>query len=155
MTIVGKRLANVDRNARQRPITCPTGSSLQRPRLNGRSVIPATSPYRSAHSVSSRRGTAASPTGTSETSISASFNLSSERRQPRIDALVAALDLADVLNDRVSLSRERREQHRHARANIGTLHHLTPQWRWSRDHRAMGIAQHDARAHADQLVDEK
>src|SRR2546430_2764817 len=136
-------------------MTCPTGSSLHNPRLMGRNVIPATRPYRSAHSVSSRRGTAASPTRTSEISAAAALNLCSQRHEPLVDPLVAALDLSDVLNDGVALRREGGEQHRHAGADIGTLDDLPAERRGARDYGAMRIAEYDARAHADQLVDEE
>src|SRR2546422_7336198 len=127
--MAGKRPPNAARSARQRPITCPTGSSLQSPRLSGRVVMPATTPYRWAHSASSRRGTAASPAGTSARDgtgaacsapascapdLSAPLNLRPQRSQPVVDVLVAPLDLPDVLDHRIALRRERGQQHRHA-----------------------------------------
>src|SRR2546422_620075 len=168
--MAGKRPPNAARSARQRPITCPTGSSLQSPRLSGRVVMPATTPYRWAHSASSRRGTAASPAGTSARDgtgaacsapascapdLSAPLNLRPQRSQPVVDVLVAPLDLPDVLDHRIALRRERGQQHRHAGADVGTLDLLPAQRRGPRDHGAMRIAQNDARTHTDQLVDEK
>src|SRR5207249_9462528 len=118
------------RNARHRVITCPTLSALHRPRLKPwpRVVMPATSPKRSAHSRSSIRGTAPSPTSCSRNAVSPygrpavsalaaafdSLNLGSQRPQPLVDALVAALDLTDVMDRGFTLRGERRQQHRHA-----------------------------------------
>src|SRR3989441_659232 len=84
-----------------------------------------------------------------------SLDLRSQRPEPLIDPLVAALDLADVVDHRVPLGGERRQQHRHPRPDVGALDHLPAQRRRPRDHRAVGVAQHDAGAHADQLVHEK
>src|SRR5258706_605255 len=119
--VTGKRAPNAARNARHRPITWPTGSSLHSPRLSGRVVIPATTPYRSAHSANSSRGTAASPAGTSaqeETgaaccaptsfapALSAPLNLRPQRFQPVVDVLVTPFDLPDVVDHRIALGRE-------------------------------------------------
>src|SRR5439155_1665574 len=151
------------RNARHRVITCPTLSALHEPRLKPwpRVVMPATSPKRSAHSRSSIRGTAPSPTSCSRSSVSASaavfdsFNLGSQCPQPLVDALVAALDLADVVDRGLPLGGERRQQHRHAGADVGTFDHTTAQRRRPGDDGAVRIAQHDAGAHADELVHEE
>src|SRR6266571_1677738 len=159
------------RNARQRVITCPTLSALHKPRLKPwpRVVMPATSPKRSAHSRSSIRGTAPSPTSCSRSgvrpygrmAVSAfaavfdSFNLGSQRPQPLVDALVAALDLADVVDRGLPLGGERYQQHRHAGADVGALDHAAAQRRRPGDHGAVRIAQDEARAHADELVHEE
>src|ERR1041384_3425895 len=107
-------------------MTCPTGSSLHSPRLTGRVVMPATSPYRSAHSVSSRRGSAASPIGASRASSPAP-KLRSQRLPPPVDVLLGAPASSDVLDDGVALRGERGEQHRHPGANVGALDDLATQ----------------------------
>src|SRR6266436_8266506 len=153
-TVTGKRAPNAARNARQRPMTCPTGSSLHSPRLSGRVVIPATSPWRCAQSVSSSRGTAASPTEISAScrvaaccaptpcapTLGSTLNLGPQGSQSVVDVLVAPFDLSDVLNHRITLCRERGEQHRHPGANVGTLDLLPPQGGWPRDDGAMRVA---------------
>src|ERR1041384_202871 len=107
-------------------MTCPTGSSLHSPRLTGRVVMPATSPYRSAHSVSSRRGSAAPPLGASRAS-SPALQLRPPPPQPRVDGLGGALDLSEVRDDGVALGGKRGEQHRHPGANVGALDDLAAQ----------------------------
>src|SRR6266581_2428116 len=104
----GKAGRNAARKARQRVITWPTFSSLHRPREKPRPrvVMPATTPCRSAHSRSSRRGTARSPTGASRRLGIDSLDLRSQRPQPLVDALVPALDLADVVDHGVARSEE-------------------------------------------------
>src|SRR5882672_2456098 len=169
-TVTGKRAPNAARNARHRPITWPTGSSLHSPRLSGRVVTPATTPYRSAHSANSSRGTAASPAETSARegtgaaccaptsfapALSAPLNLRPQRFQPVVDVLVTPFDLPDVVDDRIALGREGRQQHRHTGADVGTFDRLPAQGRRPCDHGAILIAEHDARTHADQFVYEK
>src|SRR4051812_41428947 len=121
--MLGNDASNAARNARHRPITWPTGSSLHNPRLTGRTVIPATSPNRSAQSGSSSRGSGSAPslTGVSATcrsgaagcapALGPALDLGTKCLQARIDTLVAALDLTDVLNDRITLRGEGGEQH--------------------------------------------
>src|SRR5467141_2427472 len=148
--MAGKRAPNAARKARHRPITWPTGSSLHNPRLSGRVVMPATTPYRWAHSISSRRGTAASPAGISAMvfagtaccapTLGSTLNLRPQCSQPVVDVLVAPLDLPDVLDHRIALRRECGQQHRHTGADVGTLDLLPAQRRGPRDHRAMRIA---------------
>src|SRR6266511_2369092 len=82
-TRAGKLGWKAARKARQRLSTCPTGSSLQRPRLTG-----------------------ASPAGVSRGALSlavSTLNLRPQRSQPLVDVLVAALDLADVVDHRLAL----------------------------------------------------
>ena len=50
---------------------------------------------------------------------------------------------------------ERGEEHRHAGADVGRLHAAAVQLRRPDDDGAVRVAQHDARAHADQLVHEE
>src|SRR5262249_31192994 len=119
MTTVGNRDSNARRNARQRVITCPVGSSLHRPSENppARVVVPASTPWRPAHSEGASRGTAASPAGTSttmvacggvvdtggravrrSTTIFAALDFCAQRAEPLVDALVATLDLSHVVD---------------------------------------------------------
>src|SRR2546426_2519725 len=143
----GKRTRTAAPTARQRDITGPTLSSLHRPSEKPcpRVVIPATRPYRAAHSASSMRGTAASGTGTSRSNGGRSpppsptahpavrpsalspgidpLNGGSHGPQPLIDSLVAPLDLADIVDHGVALRGQRREQHRHAGPDVRTFHY--------------------------------
>src|SRR5882672_10398876 len=84
-----------------------------------------------------------------------SLDLRSHRAQPLIDPLVAPLDLADVVDHGVAVGGQGREQHRHAGPDVRTLHHAPVQRGGSGDHGAVRVAQHDARAHPDQLVHEE
>src|SRR6266576_1220505 len=75
--------------------------------------------------------------------------------QSILDSLVAAVDLVDVVDDALALGAERGEQQRHAGADVGTGDLGAAQTAAADDDRAMRIAQHDARAHRDQLVGEE
>src|SRR5713101_1523103 len=83
------------------------------------------------------------------------LDLGSHRPQPLIDPLVAPLDLADVVDHGMALGSQRREQHRHSSPDVRAVHHAAVQRRGPGDHRPVGIAQHNACAHADQLVHEE
>src|SRR5262245_24466922 len=50
--------------------------------------------------------------------VSYSFDLSTERSQPLLNSLVATIDLANIIDDAASLRAERRDQQRHAGADI-------------------------------------
>src|SRR4029077_20505232 len=63
--------------------------------------------------------------------------------QPLVDALIAAIDLADVANLAASLRAQGCEQHRHAGADVGRLHALATQPPRAGDDRAVRIAKHD------------
>src|SRR5262249_14888327 len=80
-----------------------------------------------------------------------------ERLQFGVDVLVAAVDLVDASNDRATLGGERRDHERDAGSDVraGDAGWLAAQARRPVDQRAVGITQHDARAHADELVDEE
>ena len=75
--------------------------------------------------------------------------------QPLVDALVAAVDLADVADLRGALGAERRDHHRHAGADVGARQPLAVELRRAGDDDAVRVAEDDPRAHADQLVDEE
>src|SRR6476469_2758265 len=79
----------------------------------------------------------------------------SEGVETVVDAFVSALDLTDVVDEAGALRAESGDQHRHAGADVGLFQERAPQARWSVDERAMRIAEHDARAHRRELVDEK
>src|SRR4051794_12084499 len=68
-----------------------------------------------------------------------------ERIQPLLDALVAAVDLMDVVDHALALRAERREQQRHAGADVGTGDLRSLQPRTADDDRAMRIAEDDPR----------
>ena len=80
---------------------------------------------------------------------------SAERVETLVDALVAALDLAGVVDRARALRAQRGQEHRHSGANVRRLDRRSAQRRGSRNERTVRIAQHDARPHADQLVDEE
>src|SRR4051794_29357065 len=104
----------------------PTGDSLQRPRSKPRPdsaprpVIPATSPAASLHSTSSNRGSGPG-TGVSVRLSVHPFDLGAEGAQPLVDALVAPLDLPNVVDRARAVGRECREEHGHAGADVGRL----------------------------------
>src|ERR1700691_1839274 len=74
-----------------------------------------------------------------------------ELAQALVDALVAAVDLADVADLAASLRAQRRQQHRHPRADVRRLHALAAQPARAGDDRAVRVAHHDVRTHQDQL----
>src|SRR5258708_14046452 len=49
------------------------------------------------------------------------LDVGAQRAQPLIDALVAALDLPDVVDDALAVRAQGRQEHRHARANVRRL----------------------------------
>src|SRR5947207_10328047 len=61
--------------------------------------------------------------------LRSTLKLRPQRLQARVDVLVAALDLSDVVDHGIALSRQRGEQHRHAGADVGAFHVLAPQRR--------------------------
>src|SRR5919109_3535722 len=62
-----------------------------------------------------------------------------ERPQPIVDPLVAAVDLADVADLRPSLGAQRRDEHGHARPDVGALHALAVKPARAADDRAMRV----------------
>src|SRR5947207_14267727 len=58
--------------------------------------------------------------------LRSTLKLRPQRLQARVDVLVAALDLSDVVDHGIALSRQRGEQHRHAGADVGAFHVLAP-----------------------------
>src|SRR5690242_19269389 len=99
--------------------------------------------------------TASTETTVSLPGILTPFDLRSQRPQALVDPLVAPLDLPHVADHRFAFGRQGREQHRHAGADVGALDLPAAQLRGTGDHGAMRIAEHDACAHADQLVHEE
>src|SRR5665647_3723065 len=90
--------------------------------------------------------------GTSpDSAVVHAFDVRAECAKPLVNSLVAALDLADVVNPALALRAERGEQHGHAGANVGRFHATAVQFRGADDDGTMRIAEYDARAHADQL----
>src|SRR6266699_4082270 len=134
-----------------RPMTSLTGSVPERPKVPAsRVVVKARMPQFSKSGITSF--------GTSLTLLAAIVdpgNGGPERVQTLIDALVAALDLADVVDEARSLGAQRGEQKRHSSPNIGRLEERATQTRGPVDQRAVRIAEHDPRSHGGQLVDEE
>ncbi len=77
-----------------------------------------------------------------------------EIAQALVDALVAAVDLADVADLAAALGAERGQQHRHAGADVGRLHALAAQPPRAGDDRPVRVAHDDVGPHQDQLVGE-
>src|SRR3954469_22105941 len=96
--------------------------------------------------------------GTSVKLVAAIVNASdrrSESVESLVDALVAALDLADVVDEARTLGAKRGEKHRHAGADVRRLEERATEARWTVDERAVRIAKDDARTHRRQLVHEE
>src|SRR5450759_823481 len=132
-----------------RPMTSLTGSVPERPNdPASRVVVKARIPQLSKSGIASF--------GTSFTLLAAivdASNRGTERVQALIDALVAALDLADVVDEARTFGAQCREQHCHSRADVRRLEERAAQARRPVYQRAVRIAEHDARAHGGPLVD--
>src|SRR5215218_5260479 len=83
------------------------------------------------------------------------LDVGAERTEALVDALVPAVDLADVPDRRRSLRAQGRQQHRHPGADVGARHLLTVEPGRAGDDRSMWVAEDDPRAHRDELVDEE
>ena len=83
------------------------------------------------------------------------LNVGAQGVEALVDAFVAALDLLGILDDARSLGAKRSDQHGHAGADVGAFHAGTAQSCRTGDDDPMRIAQHDSRAHRDELVDEE
>src|ERR671916_1171044 len=70
-----------------------------------------------------------------------------ERAQALVDPLVPAVDLADVVDLRLALRAQRRDQHRHAGTDVGALHALAVKPARTAHDRTMRIAEQDPSAH--------
>src|ERR1700730_4961188 len=84
-----------------------------------------------------------------------SNNLGAQWIQSLLDALVAAIDLMNVVNHALAFSAQRCEQQRHAGANVGTRDLRAGETVSADDDRAVRIAQDDAGAHRDEFVGEE
>src|SRR5215213_2757328 len=78
-----------------------------------------------------------------------------ERLQPLVDALVSAVDLADVVDLRLALRAQGGDQHRHAGADVRRGDALPAQPAGADDDRPVGVADRDLGAHRNQLVHEE
>ena len=78
------------------------------------------------------------------------LDVRAERVQPFVDALIAALDLGDVVDGALPFRAECREQHRHARANVRRLEDGRAKARWAATSARCG-SQDDARSHPHEL----
>src|SRR5258708_24941893 len=82
------------------------------------------------------------------------LDTSAQIAQALVDALVATVDLADVADLAAPLGAERREQHRHAGADVRRLNALAAQPARSCDDRPVGVAHDAVSAHQDLLFGE-
>ena len=89
--------------------------------------------------------------------VSHSLDLCAKRPEPLLDPLVAAVDLADVVDHAAALRAQGGDQQRHAGADIraGQPLRLAVELAGSDHHGAVRVAQHDLGAHGDQPVDEE
>src|SRR6478736_4364123 len=83
------------------------------------------------------------------------LDFGAERAEALVDALVAALDLSDVVDDALAFGTQRREEHGHAGPNVRRFDAAAVQLARADDDGTMGVAEYDARAHPDQLVHEE
>src|SRR5690606_9913240 len=129
------------RTARQREITSPTGALPHKPRSNGnalspRPVIPATMPNRSRQPGTSQSGSAWSRRRSSTVMTD---DVGTECPQAFVDALVATLDLANVVDRTGAVRCQCSQQHRHSGADVRRLDPATAQARGPADHGAVRI----------------
>src|SRR5688572_21208811 len=82
-------------------------------------------------------------------------DLRAKRAKPLVDPLVSPLDLADVVDRAGATRAERSEQHGHPGTDIRRFDGGPAQRRGPGHQRAMWVAEDDARAHSDELVDEE
>src|SRR4051794_32459749 len=83
------------------------------------------------------------------------LDLGTENPKAFVDALITALDLADVVDDALPPGAECGKEDGHAGADVGRLHVSAAKLRWADNHCAVGIAEDDLRAHTNELVDEE
>src|SRR5690242_12381553 len=146
----GTTVPNPSARAYHRPITSATGSDAAVLKLPAaRVVVNASTPNAAKSPIASRSGS------TLAHGIVDPRDVRAECSEPLIDALISALDLPHVVDGARSLGTQRGEQDRHPRPNVGGLDRGAPQSTGSGHQRAVRIAQHDSRAHADELVHEK
>src|SRR5271166_5830941 len=81
--------------------------------------------------------------------------LGAQTAEALVDALEAAVDLADVLDHGFALGAEGGDQHGHAGANIRAGQPGTTKFGRTDDHCAVRIAEDDLRAHRDEVVHEE
>src|SRR5687768_5541427 len=144
-------------------MTSRTGSSVPLPKLPAwRDVVNARMPKESKSPTASTSVNCRSLTSfgmTTSWSFRAAVldadDLGAQRVEALVDALVSALDLRHVVDDALAVGRQRRGEHGHPGADVGGLERRTAKPRGARHQRAMRIAEDDARAHADQLVNEE
>src|SRR4051812_5184646 len=83
------------------------------------------------------------------------LDIGTECAESFVDAFVATLDLTDVVDDALALGAQRREQHGHSRTNVGRLDATAMQLVRADDDGPMRITEHNARTHADELIDKE
>src|SRR5688500_3055318 len=150
----------------QRAVTSPTGSLPWVPKLPAaRVVVNARTPNAAKSSMGScgvAGAAAASPAAPAAPAAPASgvlvihpLDVRAEGAEPLVNPLVAALDLPDVLDLALAGGAEGGEEHGHAGADVGRLDGGAAKLDRAGDDGPMGVAEHDPRAHADQLVHEE
>src|SRR5215208_464779 len=150
--------ARCRRSASQRAMTVPTGSSLAVPKLPAaRVVVNARTPNWAKSSIGSSACSRKTGSWTSApcTPLLDPRDVGAECVEALVDPLVAALDLADVIDRALAAGAERGEEHRHARTDVRGLDGRAAELRGPGDDRAVRVAEHYPRAHADQLVHEE
>src|ERR1700730_9299098 len=80
---------------------------------------------------------------------------SAERVEALIDALVASLDLPDVVDEAGSFGAESGEEQRHSGSDVGRFEERSAETGWAVNEGTMRVAEHDSGAHRRQLVDEE
>src|ERR1700675_2266157 len=72
-----------------------------------------------------------------------------------IYALVAALDLSDVVDEAGSLRAEGGKEQRHPCSDVRRFEERAAKTRWAVNQRPVRVTEHDARAHRRELIDEE
>src|SRR4051812_22024990 len=84
-----------------------------------------------------RQSTVTPPPSSSVATLVDALHIRPEGAQPLVDSLVATLDLSDIVDRARSVGAERREQHRHAGANIRRVDRTAAELRRTGNERAM------------------
>src|SRR5436305_1149406 len=108
--------------------------------------IPARAPY-AAHAAPALPAVGSASVRTPSSTARVTLDLRAQRPQARVQLLVAAIDLLDVVDDARALRAERGREERHARTNVGAPDLRGSQCRWAHDDRAMRVREHDAGTH--------
>src|SRR5688572_10989436 len=130
-------------------MTSDTGSGPFIPKVPAdRVVVKARMPNEAKSSTTSRVPSTA-------TTLLDARDLRAKGAKSLVDALVSSLDLTNVVDRAGATRAECSEQHGHPGADIRRFHGGPTQRRGPGHQRAVRVAEHDARAHPDELVDEE